>query len=709
MSRRSRRGAANDAAGAGLAPEGSLPVDGSWRMVEGEHDSFDTTILPSSLPAADDDYDGILMPLSSGQPSSGFPSQLSAAGVGGGAGSSSQSQSQPGAAASQDSIRDFAKHQDDEQVILREPFRPSLAVSRRSSAQGSGLAYRTPEPQFRMPMVDVVGGGRSSSGNSSRTVRPSYGWARADEDDATDDRSLRRRAKGGASTLGSPTSKNRAAVLGARRRGARRDSFDDETDYKAAASRQRRGSRTQDGDGTLEGIKGHLLAALPSTVHKLLVWAGEVVLIAMNYAKYPLGALLAVYLVFGGLIIAQNMATHSLYAAVSPLCRVPGASLLGLPFCPPSSASSSFPLFPNGTARPPHDHQQQHHVEFDELMGVQSKFEQVLEKSADGVSLPFEMKRSEAAVRDLRSLVRHSDIQARGELVLEFDGYIDMARRAAADLQKFNTHVGSAVDAVISINRWTSRYIDSLSPEALDGGGFGGGGDGGLPSALAEWTAWLFYPFQPATAGHDELFSERAILDKYIEHTALVSDRIATLILEAQGILRLLTQAEDHLSLIYDITSRSSSTIASRRDEILWTVWTLVGANSRRLHSLARQLALLRQVDAQRSSAVEQVSALILELEGIQAGLGDLRDRVAEPELAAVAAGGAGTGTGSGGGGRARIPLSVHIETIDRGVERLQGARARLRVAEDERVRDAMARAGIKSDEDRLIDAARGR
>ncbi|PWI72700.1 hypothetical protein PCL_09715 [Purpureocillium lilacinum] len=677
MSRRSRRGAANEAAGAGLAPEGSLPVDGSWRMVEGEHDSFDTTILPSSLPADDDD--DILMPLSSGQPSSGFPSQLSTGG--GGAGSSSQSQ--PGGAASQDSIRDFAKHQDDEQVILREPFRPSMVVSRRSSAQGSGITYRTPEPQFRMPMVDVVGnGGRSSSGNSSRTIRP-YGWAAAaaDEDDATDDRSLRRRAKG-ASSLGSPSSKSRTA--GARRRGARRDSFDvhDDLDHKAA--RHRRGSRTQEGGGTLEAIKRHLLAALPSTVYRLLLWAGEVVLIAMNYAKYPLGALLAVYLVFGGLIVAQNMATRSLYAAVSPVCRVPGASLLGLPFCPPSSSSSSasFPLFPNGTAKP---HQ---NVEFDDLMGVQSKFEQVLEKSADGVSLPFEMKRSEAAVRDLRSLVRHSDIQARGELVLEFDGYIDTARRAASDLQKFNTHVGSAVDAVISINRWTSRYIDSLSPEALDG----------APSALSEWAAWFFYPFQPATAD-DEPFSERAILDKYIEHTALVSDRIAALILEAQGILRLLTKAEDHLSLIYDITSRSSSSIASRRDEILWTVWTLVGANSKRLHNLAQQLALLRQVDAQRSSAVEQVSALILELEGIQAGLGDLRDRVAEPELAAVA----GTSTSA-----PRIPLSVHIETIDRGVERLQGARARLRVAEDERVRDAMARGGIKSDEDRLIDA-RGR
>lgn len=638
MSRRSRR--AKDH-GAALAAEGSLPVDGSWRMVDGEHDSFDTSILPSVGPYDDDDNDDddVLAPLSSGQPSSsGLPSQLSSQGRAG--------------SASQDSIRDFAKHQDDEQVILREPFRPSMVV-----ATGGRMAYRTPDPQFRMPTVDVGGGGadRRGSGHSSRTLRPS---GLGTSYDGEDERLVRRR---GRASLGSPVKK-----------------------------RPRRRTSSSDGDGggggrgtvadrmldSLQTIRGNVLAALPATIYRLFVWAGEVVAIAMAYAKYPLGALLAVYLVLGGLIVAQNVATRSVYAAVSPVCRVPGVSLLGLPFCPPAAGPAGSPLpGGNATGRP---------VEFDDLMGVQSKFERVLEKSADGVSLPFEMKRSEAAVRDLRSLVRHSDIQAKHELVLEFDGYVDMARRAASDLQRFNTHVGSAVDAVISINRWTSRYIDSLAPDAVDG----------PPSKLAEWAAWLFAPFQPAV---DRPFSERAILDKYIEHTALVSDRISALILEAQAILRLLTRAEDHLGLIYDITSRTSASVSSRREEILWNIWTLVGANSARLHNLAQQLALLRQVDAQRSSAVEQVSALVLELEAIQAGLGDLRDRVSEPEL---------VGAASRGG--AHIPLSVHIETIDRGVERLQGARARIRAAEDERVRDVVARGGMRSDEDRLIDG-RGR
>ncbi|OAA48531.1 hypothetical protein NOR_01781 [Metarhizium rileyi] len=606
------------AAGNGsLQSEGSLPVDGSWRMVEGEHDSFDTTILPSM---GEEGHD-VLVPLSSGQPSSGFPSQMSSQG----------NMSMPSASGSQDSIRDFAKHQDDDQVILREPFRPSMASPSVSRTQ---RGYRTPDPQFKMPLLDI-GGSRRSSGDTSRTIRPLGTGTSYNDDDAMQ---LRRRGK----VLTGSSSKRRTLP---------------------------QDSRFQN-DFMIGTIGNGIAALLPSALLNILVWAGEIILIALNFAKYPLALLLAAYLVFGGVIIAQNMATRSVYSAMSPLCRLPGTSYLNLPFCPPPGATDldGFDTTPG------------HAVEFDELMGVQFKFEKVLERSADGVSLPFEMKRSETAVRDLRTLVRHSDIEARHELVLEFDGYIETARTAALNLQKFNTHIGSAVDAVISINRWTSRYIDSLSSELE-----------APPSVLAQWTHWVFYPFQPA----GQPFSERIILDKYIEHTSLVAERISALILEAQAVLRLLTEAEDHLGIIYDVTSRTKASVSSRHEEVLYNIWTRVGGNARRLDRLSQQLSLLRQVDSQRTTAVDQVSGLILELESIQANLGDLRDRVAEPQLVSAS-------------GTVHIPLSVHIETIDRGVERLQAARRRIRAAEDDRVRDVMSRGGLRSDEDRLIENGKG-
>jgi hypothetical protein len=282
----------------------------------------------------------------------------------------------------------------------------------------------------------------------------------------------------------------------------------------------------------------------------------------------------------------------------------------------------------------------------------------------------MEMKRSEASVRDLRTMVRYSALQSKEELVLEFDGFIDAAKAASNDLQRFNTHVGSAVDSVISINRWTSRYIDGLAAERSS------------QPCPARWAGWAFAPFQPAQ------FSERMLLDKYVEHTALVSDKIGDLIVEAQAVLMTLSKAEDHLGIIYDFVTRTQKSVQSRKDEIFWTLWTLVGANTRRIHNLNGQLSLLRQVDGQRAGAVRQVSELIVELEKIQAGLGDLRDRVAEPELVR---------------GRIEVPLSVHIETIDKGVERLEMARHRIRAVENEKIREVLARG--KGDE-RLIDSS---
>src|SRR5262249_9785339 len=142
--------------------------------------------------------------------------------------------------------------------------------------------------------------------------------------------------------------------------------------------------------------------------------------------------------------------------------------------------------------------------------------------------------------------------------------------------------------------------------------------------------------------------------------------------------------------IIYDFVTRTQKSVQSRKDEILWTLWTLVGANTRSLHNLNSQLSLLRQVDGQRTDAVRQVSELIVELAKSQAGLGDLRDRVAEPEIVRSAG--------------KDIPLSVHIETINRGVERLELARTRIRAIENDRIRQVLARGGQV--EDRLIESA---
>ena len=131
----------------------------------------------------------------------------------------------------------------------------------------------------------------------------------------------------------------------------------------------------------------------------ILRWCLDVLGGSLKVLKTPITYILAVWMLFGAGVMLRNLVTNSVYASLSPVCRIPGASLLNLPFCPVYQVDKS-----NGPPPP---------VEFEQLMTVQSKFEEVLEESAGGVSLPMDMKRGEASIRDLRQLVKYSQLHAR--------------------------------------------------------------------------------------------------------------------------------------------------------------------------------------------------------------------------------------------------------------------------------------------------------
>lgn len=573
-------------------------------MVEGgENDSFDTSILH-------DDEEFII---SSGtEPSQPTGSQSFS--IGG---------SQPWSigGSQDDNIENFlSKAEDDEQVILRSPFRPSIPKSVRQSSRDD-LRYNLLEPEFHMPRVDVESPRRSST-RSSTTVRASG--------PPPTPPGLRRR-QGGA--VGSPVKQRRSRE-----------------DEKRPADGQR-------------SFGDRMSASLPGALFDALGWVFGLVGLAFRYAQKPLAILLSLYLAFGGIIVLHNLATRSLYTALTPICRIPGAAWLDLPFCPDFGLANG-----DGEDREPP-------IKFDSLMDVQDQLGRVVEKSVQGVPLPIEMKRSEASIRDLRTLVRYSTLQSKDELLLELDGFVGSVGTVSRDLQGFNARIGAAMDWVISMNRWTSRHLDSLE-------GTGERDDQGAGSLIGPWINRLFAPFQPA------VFTERHLVDTYVEHTSLISEKIAKLIDEAQTVLHTLSKAGEHMDAIYDFVARTEKSVQVRRAEILSTLWGLVGGNRSRVANLNSQLSLLKHIDAQRSDAVRQVTELIGDLEKIQAGLGDLRERVAEPGLIR---------------GRAEVPLSVHIDTIDRGVQRLEAARSRIRAIENDRIQEVLARG---KGQERLIEQA---
>jgi hypothetical protein len=227
------------------------------------------------------------------------------------------------------------------------------------------------------------------------------------------------------------------------------------------------------------------------------------------------------------------------------------------------------------------------------------------------------------------------------------------------------------VDQVIATTRWTSRVLDGIQER-----------DEGHGSIGAFINDRLLAPFQPVK------FTEGILLDQYIQHTRLVEEEIHKLISEAQALLSVLNNLEDRLDVIHDISTRHTANTEAMKEEVLSSLWAMVGGNRGKLKSMDRKLGLLQQVGYYRKNAMAHVSGTLLRLQAIGAGLEDLRERVGSPELLRD---------------RADIPLSVHIENIQLGIERLEGGRRATRKVEDEQIRKSLERAQ-QLDESILID-----
>lgn len=417
------------------------------------------------------------------------------------------------------------------------------------------------------------------------------------------------------------------------------------------AGRIKGSSRLREGEGVddedeyeeYEDGEGYTSLMWRRVVRPLLGYAFSVLGLVLQNLKPLLAAGLVGYLLIAAVVFGSGFLTTTISHALSPICRLPFTSHFA--FCPAMD-------------RP----ELQGPAEFDKLVQAQDAFQDVLASTSVGATLPVDMKRSEASVRDLKHVVQYSTLPSRNELVFEFEGFIDTARQASQDLSKFNSRIGRAVDHILSTNRWTLSVIDGVNANEASRG------------AIAGWVANnlnVFAPFQPIS------LSRNLLLDQYLRHTGAVEEQILSLISEALALRDILENLDGRLDVISGIVTRDDIRLTANKDELFATLWTKLGGNRSSVSKLNKQLQLLKDVNQYRRAAWGHVTTTLLKLQEIQHSLEDLRERVAMPETVGVE----------------KVPLEVQIESINLGIERLERQRDAGRMLEAENYRRVMARA----------------
>ncbi|KAK7181873.1 hypothetical protein DPSP01_009473 [Paraphaeosphaeria sporulosa] len=358
-------------------------------------------------------------------------------------------------------------------------------------------------------------------------------------------------------------------------------------------------------------------------------------------------AVLVLTLQFGSIYLK-----NSFQATLAPMCSLPLSGYL-LPFCD---------TMPNN-----------HQANFEELVNIQSSFEDVLEANKDSYALPANMKKSQVAMRDLRIQVRFSNLPSRAELENEFDSFIETAREASDDLAKYNARIGYVTDQVISTNKWTLTVLNGIVATEAN--------KGALSEAVKHMNIFSVFRGPPETL-------EQRIFVQYLNHVSKLKDDVSSLIVFSESLMALLNNLDARLDIIADIAMRDDNTVNRDREELLADLWSKLGGNRSSKAANAKSLQLLRDVLRYRANAVQLVSATLLKLREISTGLENLRDGIAAPEVV---------------GFREDYPLQWHIDVVSRSVERLRDARGENMAIERETIRKGM-REGMGDDKPQYID-----
>ncbi|KAG2125840.1 hypothetical protein BD769DRAFT_1628510 [Suillus cothurnatus] len=359
----------------------------------------------------------------------------------------------------------------------------------------------------------------------------------------------------------------------------------------------------------------------------------DVIIRAMRLLRIPLSVLLFLWM----LAFSMMHISSTLRTAFSPVCFLPLVSRSVL--CTQLMLARSPPQ-----------------ADFPHLMQTQSwMFEQILDGSIGGSGLSLKIRKAEFATADLATMVRNSNLFKSNDALADLLAtFVRDAKVTARSLTKLSSKVASAVDNIMAVNHYAMRTVEDVDK-----------------NAASPYSIMAFAPFRTTPTLQD------IITDAFSSAMEAFSKAIQRLILEAKICLRNLNMLEEDLSTIREAVMREDAFITAEKSLLLEALWTKLGGNRRTLRGYEQHSILLIDVNDYRKQVQVHVMAVLQILYLISKDMEDLRERAAAPEL-----------------GDKRIPIHVHIESIQSGLQQLQEGQLRAREKEEDVLRKALGFAG---------------
>ncbi|KAG8776834.1 hypothetical protein FRC12_000682 [Ceratobasidium sp. 428] len=99
--------------------------------------------------------------------------------------------------------------------------------------------------------------------------------------------------------------------------------------------------------------------------------------------------------------------------------------------------------------------------DFRRFVVVQSQLQRAMERSTHTLMAAANMKQTEVAVRDLKTLIGLSSLVSKDDLSEGFEVFTRDARNTGRSLQKFGGRVGMAVDETIVTNNYAIKSLEA--------------------------------------------------------------------------------------------------------------------------------------------------------------------------------------------------------------------------------------------------------